>query len=177
MSKAFFGGIPTDSDVKKLLEAFPDIKPGEMITYTQVAEVIRVKYGTSRFRTVTTAWRKTLLRTNNFILEAVPGQGFRRRTELERSQKDRSGWRQDQSRAARKVRDLGRTDITEFDERDRKSHDHARRVLQAHVEHTSMTVRELAPPGPPAQLPKRTPPAPAPGSGVDRRESSRPEGA
>lgn len=155
MSKVFFGGVPTDGDVKRLLEAFPDIGPGDAISYVQVAEVIGVKHGSSRFRTVTNAWRKTVMRTQNFVLEAVPGEGFRRQTELERSQKNRTGWRQDQSRAARRVRDLGRTDTRSFDERDQKAHDHARRVLQAHVEHTSSAVRELAPPAPLKLLPKR----------------------
>jgi hypothetical protein len=155
MSKLFLSGVPTDADVKRLLEAFPDIKPGQMISYTEIALVIRTQHGASRFRTVTSAWRRTLTRTLNFVLEAVPGQGFRRCTEIERSKRNRSGWRQDQSRAARKVRDLARTDTREFDEREQKTHDHARRVLQAHVEQTATTVRELAPPAPQKQLPKR----------------------
>lgn len=142
MSKVFFGGIPTGSDVKRLLESFPDIKPGETVLYSQVASVIGAE-------------RRTLTRTQNFVLEAVPGQGFRRRTEVERSKANRAGWRQDQSRAARRVRDLARTDTSGFDEREQKAHDHARRVLQAHVEHTSTTVRELAPPAPLKMLPKR----------------------
>lgn len=155
MSKLFLGGIPTQGDVKLLMEAFPSIEPGQLIGYERVAEVIKVEHGTGRFRTVTAAWRRALTRTQNFVLEAVPGQGFRRMPEVERSQKDRTGWRQDQSRAARRVRDLARVDTRDFDDRDRKSHDHARRVLQAHVEHTATSVRELAPPPPLRALPKR----------------------
>lgn len=155
MSKLFLGGIPTEGDVKLLLEAFPAIEAGQLIPYDRVAEVIKVDRGTSRFKTVTAAWRRALNRTQNFVLEAVSGQGFRRQTEIERSQKDRAGWRQDQSRAARRVRDLARVDTREFEERDQKAHDHARRVLQAHAEHTSTTVKELAPPAPLRALPKR----------------------
>lgn len=156
MTRPFIGGLPTDIDVKRLLEAFPSISPGFVITYTEVSLVIGVTHGSTRFRTVTNAWRKRLLRVDNFVLEAIAGQGFRRRTELERSQKDRSGWRRDQNRAARKVRDMTRVDTVEFDERERKSHDHAKHVLQAHIEHTSTTVRQLAPPAPQPQLNRPT---------------------
>lgn len=155
MSRLFLGGVPTDGDVKRLLEAFPDIQPGALIPYAQVAEVIGVARGSNRFISVTNAWRRMLLRTQNFVLEAVHGQGFRRRPEIERSKANRAGWRQDQSRAARKIRDLARTDTRDFNEQEQKAHDHARRVLQAHVEHTSSTVRELAPPAPTKLLMKR----------------------
>jgi hypothetical protein len=155
MSNLFLGGIPTEGDVKMLLEAFPAIEPGQLIPYERVAEIVKVDRSSSRFRTVTSAWRRVLHRTQNFVLEAVPGQGFRRQTEVERSNSDRAGWRKDQSRAARRVRDLARVDTRDFAERDQRSHDHARRVLQAHVEHTSTTVRELAPPAPLKALPKR----------------------
>lgn len=158
MPKPFFGGLPTDIDVKRLLEAFPNIEPGGEVGYDDVAKVIGVDVGTNRFRTVTNAWRRRLLRTGNVAIDAVPGRGFRRLTELERSERDRGGWRRDQVRAARKVRDLALTDTTSFDEREKKSHDHARRVLQAHVEHTTSTVRELAPPAPQPLLPRRTRP-------------------
>lgn len=155
MSKVFRGGIPTDGDVKRLLAAFPDIKPGDTVSYAAIAEIIKIEHGSNRFQSVTNAWRRAVVRTLNFVLEAVPGAGFRRCTEIERSQRDRSGWRKDQTRAARKVRDLARVDTSDFADRDQRTHDHARRVLQAHVEHTSTTVRELAPPAPLRLLPKR----------------------
>lgn len=155
MSNVFFGGVPTGADVRKLLDAFPDIKPGDVIAYADVAKVIGADHGSNRFKSVTDAWRKTLLRTSNLVIEAVTGRGFRRLPEQERSERDREGWRKDQSRAARKVRDLARTDTRDFTESEQHAHDHARRVLQAHLEHTSTTVRELAPPPQLQLLPKR----------------------
>lgn len=160
MSKPFFGGVPTAGDVKKLLEAFPDPEVGEVIPYARVAEIIKVDSASNRFRTVTTAWRRAVLRTQNFRMEAVSGRGFRRLPEIERSRGNRIGWRRDQGRAAQKTRDLALTDTKEFDSRELQSHDHARRVMQAHVEYTATAVREIAPPKPIPQLPRRSPPSP-----------------
>jgi hypothetical protein len=149
-------GVPTEIDVKRLREAYPQLAVGQLIPYEDVARVIGAPYKTGRFRVVTEAWRKWLRRSENCAVKCVAGRGFMRMAELERSEVDRVGWRKDQGRAARKVRDLARVDTLSFEERDRSSHDHARRVLQAHVEHTAGTVRELAPPAPVRLLPRRS---------------------
>lgn len=60
--RVYFGGVPTEPDVKKLLERFDveDMIPGYEIKYSEVSEVIGQPKEASRWRTVTTAWRKRL---------------------------------------------------------------------------------------------------------------------
>jgi hypothetical protein len=157
MMGIFRGGVPTEIEVKRLREAFPDPAPGQLISYEDVAVIIGAKHGTNRFTAVTNAWRRSLLRADNIVVNTVAGQGFQRLTEEDRSEADRTGWRKDQQRAARKVRDLSRVDTRDFDERTQRGHDHAQRVLQAHAEHTSKSVRELAPPPAMKLLPRRAP--------------------
>jgi len=60
--RLYFGGIPTEPDVKKIRERWPDdsLKVGQVITDEDMQNLILCDYGTSRFRTVTHAWRKAL---------------------------------------------------------------------------------------------------------------------
>lgn len=76
-SELFLGGIPTAPDVEKLLAALGVPQIGQVITYSQVSQVIALDANQSRFRTVTTAWRSQLYRTHNLLLEAVTRTGFR----------------------------------------------------------------------------------------------------
>lgn len=76
MQELFLGGIPTEPDVQKLIDAFKDPSEGQIITWQEIANVIEEPYGSSRFRTVVTAWRKRLFRTRNIHLLIKRGQGL-----------------------------------------------------------------------------------------------------
>jgi hypothetical protein len=67
----FFGGIPTEPDVKKLINTFDVRKmtPGCTIEYSEVAEVIEQKKDSSRWRTVTSSWRKRLEKDHGIFLD------------------------------------------------------------------------------------------------------------
>lgn len=158
MSKLFVGGVPTDIDVRALRQKHPEIQPGETVSYKTIAETIRAEVGSSRFRSVTGAWRKQLYRTENIVLEAVAGTGFRRVTEHERSINNVKSWNDKQRSALRRVNDQSRVNTVEFSDRDRKTHDHTIRVLRAHADHTFSTAREIAPPKAPKSLPRFSPP-------------------
>jgi hypothetical protein len=69
-SSVFFGGIPTEPDVNKLLEEInvKEMKPGETVPYSDVGIVIGQRVGTSRWRSVTNAWRKRLEKDYNIII-------------------------------------------------------------------------------------------------------------
>lgn len=74
----FFGGLPTEPDVKKLREMFPEseMKPGKTITYEDVSVIINAPYGSSRFMGVTTQWRKIVEKETNIIIGTKPGEAF-----------------------------------------------------------------------------------------------------
>lgn len=77
MAKLFFAGIPTENEVNQLMDTFGVPTMGTVITYSQIEGVVGVEQGTSRFRTIASAWRRRLYREFNLILKAVTGEGFK----------------------------------------------------------------------------------------------------
>jgi len=78
--KPYFGGVPTDPDIKKLREAFPAerLEMGQVIPYEEVEEVIGTAKKSARFRTVTTRWRRLVEReTGNTVIGTERGVGFK----------------------------------------------------------------------------------------------------
>lgn len=77
--KVFEGGVPTEPDVMALMKAFPvpSLTPGRLIGYDEAAAIFREHRESSRFKTVTNAWRKRLERNHGIVLEAEANQGFR----------------------------------------------------------------------------------------------------
>lgn len=69
--KAFFGGIPTDVDVNRLISAYPveGLVSGTVIPYGDVSKVIGESYGSNRWRTVTTRWRRKVEVDHNLYIE------------------------------------------------------------------------------------------------------------
>ena len=65
-------GLPTDLDVKRLRERYPDnqLLPGVTIQYADIYPIIGVKEDNGRFKSVTYAWRKKLLSESGIILKA-----------------------------------------------------------------------------------------------------------
>ena len=81
--RTYFGGMPTDVDVRILREAFGVPAEGAEIAYADVADRIKAPVGSARFRTVTTRWRKQLQQDNDCFLVARNG-AFRAATPSER---------------------------------------------------------------------------------------------
>lgn len=74
----FFGGLPTEPDVRRLRAEYPEseMKPGQIITYSTVSEIIKCDYGSHRFWCVTTQWRKIVERETNIIIGTKAGDAF-----------------------------------------------------------------------------------------------------
>jgi len=55
-----FGGVPTDPEIKRIRDKWPDadLRPGQTITCDEVAVVIGESVQADRFQTVTTRWRR-----------------------------------------------------------------------------------------------------------------------
>jgi len=75
----FYGymeGKPTRPDVDLLIKSFPDLKVGDKIAYEHVAEIVGVQVEQTRFKTVTTAWRKRLLEEHRIVLECIKNSHY-----------------------------------------------------------------------------------------------------
>lgn len=77
-AKLFNGGVPTAPDVKKLRDSFDSrmVVGGQTVTHEEIETVIDSKRGTSRYRSVISAWRKEI---ENFFKRkpvSVRGVGY-----------------------------------------------------------------------------------------------------
>jgi len=73
-----FGGVPTDPDVKRIRERWPDteLKEGDTISYEDVEETIGSARLDTRFQSVTTRWRRLVFKETGKLLECNPNVGF-----------------------------------------------------------------------------------------------------
>ena len=76
MTSILSSGIPSSPDVYKLLARFK-LQPGVDIPHEEVEACIGVARGTSRYRSVTTAWRRRVEREQNLFVDSTPSKGFR----------------------------------------------------------------------------------------------------
>ena len=74
--KVFFGGLPTDLDVKKVVDAVGLPTTGQLVTYEQLEEILGPKKNNGRFYSVVNAWRGMLRREHNLISEGIRDQGI-----------------------------------------------------------------------------------------------------
>ena len=124
--KVFFGGVPTEPDIKKIREVFPDTKleEGDRIPYRKISDVISEEYNTSRWRTVTMQWRKKVEKDTGIIIGADGDErAFYVMSNPEKvglmRQKLRSA-----SRFARRTYTISAVvDVTKINEEDRKMHE------------------------------------------------------
>lgn len=65
-------GVPTEADVRRLIDAIGVPKIGDEITYKAICEVIKQTYPSARWWTVTNAWRMLLLRQHNICVAPHP---------------------------------------------------------------------------------------------------------
>lgn len=75
-AKTFFGGVPTGPDVRKLNQAFPDLKAGDVVLYEKVEAILGISRKISRWNSIREAWRQDLLE-NGLVLDCVPGEAYK----------------------------------------------------------------------------------------------------
>jgi hypothetical protein len=82
--KLFDGPLPTSAEVNSLMEYFQDVAEGVVVSHQDLAALIGIDYGKSRYRTVIQAFARRLLRERNLQLGVVVGQGYKILTPSER---------------------------------------------------------------------------------------------
>jgi hypothetical protein len=135
--KLFFGGVPTGMDVAKLMEL--ELSPGVDISYEKVTEIIGEKAGTSRFRTVTNAWRKRLFR-ERLLQSSAEGGAFHFLTADAAHDKGRKGIVHVGRISSRLRRDVEAVDLMALTgERQAKHH-----LLRREIEAVNQTIHNSA---------------------------------
>ena len=82
----YFKGLPTDIEVNKLREQYPEGKMsvGDFYPYVVVEKLLSIDRGLNRFKTVTMRWRKIVERETNIVIDTVAGEGFKVLSEVEK---------------------------------------------------------------------------------------------
>jgi hypothetical protein len=71
----YFKGLPTDIELRKLKEAYPfdELCEGQLFSYKEIERLLNIKWGTSRWQSVTNRWRRTVEREVGKMIVPIPG--------------------------------------------------------------------------------------------------------
>lgn len=122
--KQFFGGVPTDIEVKQLADKFGVPKTGQVVKYEEISAVIGCQRTDSRWQSVVTAWRKKLERESNVIMKAIENIGFEALTASGRVEFSAKVFKQAIRRTGRAANIAAKTNRSELNEEQRKVCDH-----------------------------------------------------
>lgn len=155
-SMIFNAGIPTEPDVKRLMDAFPNLKDGDKITYEAAAHIIGIEsFRTSlRFRTVTARWRNLLYRNSNIYMTCIPNYGWQVADPFRRVQSSGAKFKS-ALRQTRRAGDLAiKTDVTGLDAEQQRIRDHVVSVAGAMQTVAATAAKRLRYPDPVLKLAK-----------------------
>jgi len=133
-------GLPTGPDVTLIRKRWPDLKVGQRIEYQEIAELLGIEIGTSRWQTVTDAWRKREL-DGGRVIKCIPGKAFVVAT-AEQIIDDTYSTLKHISRAARRQR-IHLSTVKVADAQTKAVVDHQARLMHA-VEQDAKAKRQLA---------------------------------
>ncbi len=128
--KIGFGGVPTEADVRALLDTFGVPTEGASVTYEQIARVLHQPVRSNRWKTVTNAWRKRLFEEHNLILGAADG-AFTALLPGERIERGAGKLRSGMRSVRRAGAIVQRTDRARLSETETKRADHVQVVSAA----------------------------------------------
>jgi hypothetical protein len=152
--KIFLAGIPTEPDVRMLMERFNDYTPGNEVSYVEIAEALHVEVRSCRFEVVLSAWRKRIRKEENVTFKRI-GDRIRFLEEMERIQEGAAAYRQGAKKQIRAYGDISMVRTEKLDELGRKKADHIKRVMEKNLESQRGAVKEIAETlRPPKQLPR-----------------------
>lgn len=145
-TKTYFGGRPTEPQVRELMQNFESRKQGDSIGLSEISALIHEPIRSSRFETVVAAFRRRLLHDRGYVTERIAGlETIRIVTEDEKTgvglRGARVGVRKIHRSAA--VVSIARPEAMN-DQRARDTHFHASRVLDVLVSHTRQAVKEIS---------------------------------
>lgn len=125
-TKLYFGGIPTDLDVKKLQEHWPEneMKPGDTYEYEEISGLLDVPVKSNRFRTITNRWRRVVEHAVGIIIGPSDGKCLKVLTESEKLGLSRSKLRTSSKLGRRSMTILARTDRKALSDAERAAYDH-----------------------------------------------------
>jgi hypothetical protein len=126
-TKSFFAGVPTDIEIRRLRDAYPDesLVAGETIPYADIANIIAAPYRSHRFCAVTDRWRRIIEHETGKIIGTVPGEAFKILHENEKVDLANDKLRYSQRATRRSLVVASMVNVKSLTEQERKEYDHA----------------------------------------------------
>lgn len=75
--QVFKGGVPTEPDVRLLLDKYGVPEEGTVMSYSEIELLLKIARRTPRWVAVTNRWRRHLLRHHNLVVGPINGQAFK----------------------------------------------------------------------------------------------------
>lgn len=132
---AFVLGKPTVPDVQKIIDEYKTYSDGDVFYHAKISEIIEVAETSQRFKTITAAWRKLLIKSKNVYMEvsrSVDGENVQRFFKVLRPSERITLSTSRQKSGIKKIAVGGdialSTSDRDLDEGDRRTRDHAVRV-------------------------------------------------
>lgn len=153
--KLFFGGMSTDIEIKKLMDAYDDLKPGDVVSHDDVERLLGVARKENRYRTVMARFKKMMLTGKNIEMAARHGEGYAVLSASERVRKvtDDTGRIYDGLRRVHyRIASVPRAELSEHEAR---RADHAQVLLSKICDDMAMAKKEIAPPARTDRLPSQ----------------------
>jgi hypothetical protein len=124
----FFGGLPTEPDVNRIVAETAGMQENQLIPYDLLERAIGEKRNSDRFRSVISALKKRLLRDRNWLLIAERNQGY-----VIADPSKRVGWSSSEVYASRRKilrasAIASTTDAAKLTEEQRRIRDHIRDI-------------------------------------------------
>lgn len=152
-AKVHFGGVPTEPDVKRLLSSIA-VERGEEVSHETVEAILGIDREQSRYRTVTTAWRRRVLREFNTDTVAVAGVGFRFLLEGERVSESIKDFGKGTRKIGRSLGRISRVETEQLSDGERTVVDHGRRLMAATLDAARRAQKEIGVPKAAKVLPR-----------------------
>jgi hypothetical protein len=141
----FGGGIPTEPDVRKLMDAFGVPIEGALFSHESISRIIECHPKSHRYRSVTTAWRKKLEHEHNVVLIAERGYGLKAATPDDRVEHGHGKLRSGQRITRRAYRVIGTTDLSRATPANRKQAERDLSVAKAIMTAARIESRKFRP--------------------------------
>ena len=122
--KLYFGGIPTEPDIKKLEDVFGTPTEGTRYQWSRLEEVLGCDRRSRRFGTIIWRWRKRLLAEHNIFMRAIRGDGLEAANPTQRVVESAGRFRSGLRKVRRASTLAGSTDRSRLSPEDRRVADH-----------------------------------------------------
>jgi len=140
---SIFVGVSTKAEVELICKRFPDLKPGDEITYDEIEAITGVKREAGRFKSITTALKKRLSNQHNIELDCIANRGYVVQNNSQRVDTSSRKMKQGIKRIVKSGDIAQRTDSAGLTDAELRIKDHLVRVRGAIVATANQEARKI----------------------------------